>query len=258
MLSAGVSPRRSNASSPSWPGAAGVERPLAELPIIVEGKHLLVRHGDGLTEPGGQLRFDFDLAEEETPHPAAPELPMHYIPLASQTASPLPTRDEMLRFAADLEDEGCLDAAAEMYRAAMAASGPTPEVNFQLAELLYRMGDLPAARERYYSAIELDENYVEARANLGCVLAETGQRDLAVAAFEGALAYHNDYADVYYHLARTLDEMDRRDEADRHWRSFLNLAPESPWAAEARHRLAQDNLATVPGGRRDAAQPVGD
>ncbi|MCA9271283.1 MAG: MerR family transcriptional regulator, partial [Planctomycetales bacterium] len=37
-----------------------VERPLAQLSVIVEGKRLLLRQGEGLIEPGGQLRFDFD------------------------------------------------------------------------------------------------------------------------------------------------------------------------------------------------------
>ena len=107
----------------------------------------------------------------------------------------------------------------------LAATGPTPEVCFRLAELLYRLGDVNAARERYYMAIELDEDYVEARANLGCVLAETGQLELAVAAFQGALLHHGEYPDVHYHLARTLDELGRRDTAEQHWREFLTLAP---------------------------------
>ena len=33
------------------------------------------------------------------------------------------------------------------------------------------------------------------------------------------------------------DELGRRAEADLHWRAFLELAPESPWGANARHRL---------------------
>jgi tetratricopeptide (TPR) repeat protein len=110
-------------------------------------------------------------------------------------------------------------------------------VCFQLAELLYRRGDLPAARERYYMAIELDEDFVEARANLGCVLAELGQRELAVAAFEGALQYHGEYPDAHYHLARTLCDLGREADAATHWRSFLELSPESPWAEEARREL---------------------
>ena len=143
----------------------------------------------------------------------------------------------MRSVAAALEENGQLAEAADMLRAVMAATGPDPEACFQLAELLYRQGDLAGARERYYMAIELDEDYVEARANLGCVLAESGQRELAVAAFEGALRYHGGYADVHYLLARTLDEMGRRDEAEGHWRTFLAMSPDSPWAEAARARV---------------------
>ena len=130
-----------------------------------------------------------------------------------------------------------LEEALEMYRVALTAGGPTPEVCFQLAELMYRLGDLAGARERYYMAIELDENYVEARANLGCVLAELGQPELAISAFQGALKYHRGFPDVHFHLARTLDELGRREEAESHWREFLDLAPDSPWAEEAENRI---------------------
>jgi tetratricopeptide (TPR) repeat protein len=191
-------------------------------------------------EPGGQLRFDFEAPQSE---PAV--APPHLAPQAVEAAVPpsqsilLPSSPPQLcRLAAELEEDGQLAAAAEMYRAAMAAGGPNPEICFQVAELLYRLGDLSAARERYYMAIELDEDYVEARANLGCVLAETGQHDLAVAAFEGALRYHGDYADVHYHLARALDEIGQSDRAEDHWRAFLELAPDNPWAEQARARLA--------------------
>lgn len=223
LLAAGVSPRSVERQLAAFSRhLPGVERPLVQLSVIVQGKKILLRQGDGLIEPGGQLRFDFD-AEEAA---AAP--PPRVVPT---------TPDQMCRLAAELEEDGQLAEAAEMYRAAMSAIGPKAEICFQVAELLYRLGDLPAARERYYMAVELDENYVEARANLGCVLAETGQRDLAVAAFEGALRYHPDYADVHYHLAKTLDEMNRSEEAALHWQAFLAQSPDSPWADEARNRL---------------------
>ncbi|MCC6125667.1 MAG: MerR family transcriptional regulator [Pirellulales bacterium] len=199
----------------------GVTRPLAQLSVIVQGKQILLRQGDGLIEPGGQMHFDFETA-------AAEELP---------APRPLPATPELIaNLAAELEEDGQLVEAAEMYRAAMAAGGPKAELCFQTAELLYRLGDLSAARERYYMAVELNEDYVEARANLGCVLAETGQRDLAVAAFEGALKFHPDYADVHYHLARTLEDLHQSENAAEHWRRFLELSPDSPWAEEARHR----------------------
>ena len=135
----------------------------------------------------------------------------------------------MVQLAGQLEDEGQLEPAAEMYRAAMAAGGPTPKICFLLAELLYQMHDLPAARERYYMAVELDEDYVEARANLGCVLAELGEQELAIAAFEGALAYHDDYPDVHYHLARIAGRSrTSRARPLQHWEAFLRWPPGAP------------------------------
>ena len=241
LLAAGMSPqaieKKLAALARYLPGVA---RPLAQLSVIIQGRQILLRQGDGLIEPGGQLRFDFDAVEAPQPAAAnAAELTAEGVlaPAADEAGPPMSVED-MTRLAAELEEEGRLEAAAELCRAAMAAGGPKPEICFQLAELLYRLGDLSGARERYYVAVELDEDYVEARANLGCVLAEIGQRDLAVAAWEGALRYHSDYADAHYHLARTLDELARHGEAEDHWRAFLELSPDSPWADQARQRLA--------------------
>jgi tetratricopeptide (TPR) repeat protein len=216
----------------------GVQRPLAQLSVIVQGKDILLRQGGGLIETGGQFRFDFESAPATAAAPGAeqPAAPPAATSIALEERPAAP--EEIRRLAAEWEEEGRLAEAAEAYRALLAAAGPDPETCFQLAEILYRLGDLAGARERYYMAIELDEDYVEARANLGCVLAETGQPELAVAALEGALRYHGGYADVHYHLARTLDELGRGGQAEGHWRTFLAIAPDSPWAEEARTRLA--------------------
>lgn len=218
-----------------------VDRPLAQLSVLVEGRQILLRNGDGLVEPSGQRRFDFDSVEpssEEVPslsvkeHEEGLEEDIHQVALPT-------TPEEMIKYAAMLEESGELAAAAEAYRAAMAAMGPTAELCFQVAEILYRLGDKAAARERLYMAIELDEDYVEARANLGCILAEHGEDELAIAAFQGAIAYHDDYADVHLHLARALDRLDHKEEARPHWESFLRLSPGSPSADEARARLEE-------------------
>jgi len=242
LLAAGMSPRAIERKLDSLSRLLpGVKRPLAQLSVIIEGKEILLRQGDGLIEPGGQLRFDFEASKNgDAPELSTPQGSTEILLLAQQARSGETTvsPDEMCRLAAELEEEGHVEAAAEMYRAVAAATGGHPEICFQIAELLYRLGDLDGARERYYMTIELDEDYVEARANLGCVLEETGQKDLAVAAFEGALAYHPDYADVHYHLARTLEDLDRTGEAQAHWQAFLNLAPDSPWADRARARLS--------------------
>ncbi|MEX2174984.1 MAG: MerR family transcriptional regulator [Pirellulaceae bacterium] len=219
--------------------APQVQRPLADLAIVLDGRQVLVREGDDLLEPGGQLRIDFAALESEAHNDQGPlALVSPAVFLAGDRPPADAAPEQLAQWAAQLDEAGELAAAADMYRAAMAAGGPQPELSFQLAEVLYRAGDLAAARERYYLALELDENYVEARMNLGCLLAELGQPELAAAAFEGTLGCHEAYADAHYHLARTLDDLQRPGDAAGHWRRFLELAPESPWADEAHDRLA--------------------
>ena len=243
LMAAGVSPAAMEKKLAAFAAyQPDVDRPLAQLSVLVEGRQILLRRGDGLVEPSGQRRFDFDSVEDssegsEAVAPLSAEERGDFDEYGAPTA-PMPTTpEEMIEYAVAMEEAGELAAAAEAYRAAMAAAGPTAELCFQVAEILYRLGDKTAARERLYMAIELDEDYVEARANLGCILAECGEDELAVAAFQGAIAYHDDYADVHLHLARALDRLDRQDEARSHWESFLRLTPGSPSADEALARL---------------------
>ncbi|MBN1908269.1 MAG: tetratricopeptide repeat protein [Pirellulales bacterium] len=247
LLAAGTSPtaieRKLKTLAACLPG---VTRPLAQLSVIVQGKDILLRQGDGLIEPGGQLRFDFEASETDAPYASSASCEeregntsVDDEMVESLSIMP-PSPEQLAEMAAELEEAGSLAEAAEAYRAAMASAGPSPEWCFQVAELLYRLGDLPGARERYYMAIELDEDYVEARANLGCVLAELGETDLAIAAFQGALAHHSDYSDAHYHFARLLDAQGRPDEATAHWRAFLEKTPNSPWAEQARTRIERE------------------
>ncbi|MFO0883363.1 MAG: tetratricopeptide repeat protein [Pirellulales bacterium] len=230
-----------------WPN---VTRPLAELSLVASGGQLLVRRASSLAEASGQLRIQYD--EESTPtlrlhtgDDADPDTTPSPAALLARDPSQLPrdvSPQQLVEWASELEEAGQLREAAEMYRAAIAASSRAPskeraELCFQLAEVLYRQGELAAARERYFTAIELDEDHVEARANLGCLLAEQGDLPLATAAFEGALAFHPDYADAHFHLGRLLVRMGRAKQAQAHWQRFLELAPDSPWADEALHEL---------------------
>ena len=175
---------------------------------------------------------------EDQPSEKPPNTPRQ-AGIAELAAGQLRTPEQFLTLAMAFEDEGENGQAVEVYRAMQLALGPTPEVCFQLAELLYFDAQYEAARERYYMAIELDESFVEARANLGCAFIELGELEMAINAFQGALRYHSDYADVHFHLARTLDRMDRAEDAARHWHRYLQLAPDSPWSSEAKDRLSQ-------------------
>lgn len=226
-----------------------LQRPLTQLSVIVEGEEILLRQGEGLVEPGGQMRLNFDADEPLQGSPSI-RLPNHMpdssvnspsegdeLVLKSDRFSELTTPAEYLDLAGELEDRLETNSAIECYRAMMLSFGPSASICFRLAELLYQEGDLSGARERYYAAIELDETFVEARASLGCVLTELKQTEMALAAFRGALKHHPDYPDVHFHLARLLDDLDRILEAEFHWKHFLKLAPQSPWADHARQRL---------------------
>jgi tetratricopeptide (TPR) repeat protein len=242
-------------------------RPLADPAVVVEGRRLIIRRAGSFSEPSGQLLIDFDASradeslDEKLSGPVA-------IPFSSGDAlrgpSQPPARgahpvvsEDLRSLAADLEANGREDQAIDVYRAILISGDFTADDQFALAELLYRGGDLSAARERYYAAIELDEDYVEARSNLGCVLEEQGDLALAEAAFRGALEYHPDYADAHYHLARLLDRENRSAEASRHWQLFMNLAPASPWADEARERIAGEGYRLSAFGPRPEGESSG-
>jgi tetratricopeptide (TPR) repeat protein len=219
-----------------WPG---LQRPLAELAVVVEGRQLLIKTENEIREPGGQKRF---LWSEHETNNAQSDDGSPTIQLRPGVAHDAPhTSEQLIAAAEDLEEAGDIAAAADMYRAAIAAGGPHAQLCFQLAECLYRLNDLTAARERYAMAVELDDDYVEARANLGCVLAELGQTDLAIAAFEGALSLHGDYADAHYHLARLLAACGREREAETHRQRFEELAPASPWMEAQNAELGTRN-----------------
>ena len=221
-----------------------VARPLAQLSVLVEGRHVLLRQGEGLIEPGGQLRFDFAASEQGVAADAeSPEI----LSLASQAAgrqaiagdhlTAFPPAEPVAEDAADdllsavyeSEDAGDLTSAIDHCRAILARDGLRADICFLLGELLYRDGQIEAARERYFCAIELDDTFVEARTSLACVLAETGRHDLAIAALRGVLSLHEDCPDAHYHLATILEEQGQHEEAAEHWQRLQQLAPDSPW-----------------------------
>jgi len=219
--------------------------------VVVDGRRLSLRQDKTLLAAGGQLQFGF-YCDDVTAAAAQPAADTDTEPgiIALATAwsclennsahgsEAISTTTELLDLAAELEAAGNFLEAAEALRAVLQADGPSAPVAFMLAETLYRAGDVAAARERYYAAVELDADHLEARTSLGCVLAEQGDFELAAAALEGVLRQQPDYADAHWHMAGVLAELRQESEARRHLITFLDLAPESPWADVARERLA--------------------
>jgi len=215
-----------------------VQRPLAQLSVLIEGREILLRQGAGLIEPSGQRRIDFESLEVEESETAP--ISFSFDSYQESAEESLQSLEDYVDLAGSFEDTDRPQLAIKVYRSAILAFGVNAEICFRMGELFSLMDEPLAARERYFMAIELAPEYIEARANLGCVLMELGQWDLAIAAFQGALEYHPDYPDVHFHLARIYDDLDQAEEANHYWQRFLELAPESPWADEAQMRLAEE------------------
>ena len=245
LLAAGLSLRDIDAKLGALAGGAA-EAARMTARIVTDGRRLSIRRGGRLLGAGGQMQFSFytdglhdrPTAESESvPEAVASPIVEVAIDVDDVVQREPDCVTDLMDLAADLEAAGEFVEAAEALRAALQAGGPVAQTSFMLAELLYRAGDLTAARERYYAAIELDADHLEARTSLGCVLAELDEHELALAALEGVLRQQPDYADAHWHMAGVLDELGRTSESRRHLRTFLTLAPESPWAALARQRL---------------------
>ena len=149
-----------------------------------------------------------------------------------------------VRSAAECFEEGCrladvgdLEGALSVFREASRSDPTSPELQFHLAEVLYRMQNILGAFERYRIAVELDHDYVEAWTQLGCLAVELHDSVTAVSAFQSALDVHSDYPDAHYHLAEVLAQEGRMEDAVTHWRRYLEFDQRGPWAAFARERL---------------------
>jgi len=237
LIGAGVPRRDIETSLKSLSEVLGnVARPLAQLEILAGATQLVYRDQSGrLKTVSGQRLFDFVEPEpqEETSDAGGPSV----LPFASQTAPPAKSAAERFTAGCRLADVGDLEGALTAFREAARFEPTSPELQFHLADVLYRMQNILGAFERYRIAVELDHDYVEAWTQLGCLAVELQDSPTAIDAFQSALDIHSDYPDAHYHLAEVLSQAGRMEEAVTHWQRYLEFDQRGPWAASARERL---------------------
>ena len=116
---------------------------------------------------------------------------------------------------------------------------PDPaEVNFHMADALYRTGRVEAAIERYYCAIESAPDFIEAWTQLGCLQSDLHQPEAAEQSLVTAISIHPENPDALLHYAQLLDQLQREDEAVDYWKQYLQHDSRGPWSDHARDRIA--------------------
>jgi len=251
LLAAGITPPQLEASLTKLRTVLpGLDRPLAQLNLLAQDARLLVRDARGLLEPTtGQRCFDFlspALADDHSASVVGVSQSLNgHAPSAGVTAVDSRTSWSADQWFADgcrLLDDHETASAVEAFRLALMSRPGAPEINFHLAEALFRAGNGDGALERYYAAAEADHNYLEAWTQIGCIHAARGESTAALDAFRIALSVHPDYPDAHWHAADVLMQLGRNDEAAAHWRKYLEFDSRGAWAEEARQRLESSGV----------------
>jgi tetratricopeptide (TPR) repeat protein len=211
-----------------------IDRPLAQLELLAQGRRTVYRDASGWIEPGtGQRVFSFEQEPQCDEGPAT--LPI--APARSDDRSRW-TAENWFRQGCTLSEEGALNAAVEAFRLALVDAPTESDYHFHLADALYRQGNRAGAIERYFAAVEHDHDFIEAWTQLGCVLAEAGDDAAAQQAFQMALDRHSDYPDAHFHLAQLMDRQGNAAAAREHWQRYLCFDAHGPWAELARQKLS--------------------
>ena len=211
-----------------------LDQPVAQLRVWIDGSdRVVVRHGDALYEPSGQMVIDFTLA------PARPDDVAPLRVLDSAAAEPDP--ETALEW---FERGCCLDAnpasfeeAAEAYRRALEADPDFADAHCNLGAIHHQRDRRDAARACYEEALRCDASHVEANLNLAGILEEENRREAALSHYKAALRADPLRTDAHLATALLYEKLGVRRRAREHWRRYLQCAPAGAWAEIAKKRV---------------------
>jgi len=120
------------------------------------------------------------------------------------------------------------EAAAQRFRAALAADPDNFDAHFYLAKVYTRKSDPDAALREYQEAIRIDPRSADAQFNLGFVYFSQKRYDEARRQYEKVIDLAPPYlADVFYNLSACYEQMKRKSDAVETLRRGLEAAPQS-------------------------------
>ena len=239
----GVSPARLKAVFASVHGKLqGIENPLTELRVYVEGKRIRVQTEGRKMEVSGQLLLDFDQAELRR----LLTFPSRENEKSAQQRKARIDAETWFQRALDLEHSGADK------REAIAAYQEALQCNPAMAGALVNIGTIYfnarkwRESENYYQrAVDTDPGYALAHFNLANLHEELGRTSLAIQHYKKAVELQPNYADAHYTLALLFQTRGRAMEAIRHWKLYLRLDSGSQWAAIARREMAKLKQSTL-------------
>jgi tetratricopeptide (TPR) repeat protein len=204
---------------------AGMENPFLEAGSFSVGSRIAFRTEGKVLDPiDGQFIMDFGDSGKVV------ETRAGFRPIAASES----LIDLFGRGVALEEDPNTAAEAIASYKKVLKLDPDYAPAHINLGTLYYNQSDYDLAEEHYRKAIESDPRYALAYFDLGNVLDETQRLTEAIAAYKVALQLAPTYADAHYNLALAYERSGQPRLALKHWRAYLKLDAQGPWAVHAR------------------------
>ena len=197
----------------------GLKQPLSEVRISLVQDQLILGKNRRRFTPEGQLFMDFN-GEERGKVTRATE-----------------AYDELFFQALEDEDAGRMSDAREKYEKILATNPDHVDALVNLGTILFLADAETAAASRYLQALAINPDHVEGNYNLANLLEGQGELDAAVLFYKKAIQAEPEFADAHFNLAMVLEALGNGARAREHWRSYLELNPESKWVDFIKRRL---------------------
>jgi tetratricopeptide (TPR) repeat protein len=220
-----------------------VSRPLAQLSVLIEGQQVLLRQGEGLIEPGGQLRFDFSATDnpaDET-EGTSPETLRMPDPFSDPPQGGMSLRESSPASQRDPKSTSLREGVSYPFRdgstpaARDAAWDPDSDELLQAVYEAEDAGDLATAIDCCRAILARDGSRADICFQLGELLYRDGQIEAARERYYCAIEIDDAFVEARTSLACVLAETGRPDLAIAALRGVLTLVPDYP---DAHYHLA--------------------
>jgi tetratricopeptide (TPR) repeat protein len=198
-----------------------IEQPLCQVRLECRGRQVVILKDNVKQTPEGQLVLDFN---DST---------------ASSQPLPVSDSDRLFFQALELQEEGEWARAALKYETLLQISGEAADILVNLGACYFYQLDYARAEDLFRRALQQEPDHVEANFNLANLLSARGELETAVGFYSNALATDPEFTAAHFNLARVLDKLNRKQAAMACWQAYLELEPNSIFAAEIRRRLQE-------------------